>query len=152
MKVWHVTAGLMLALLLAGCGSLVPARVPPQLTHTPGPPVIVTDHEVRTVAFRAQYPRGWQVITGPAFADPWVIFLNPDQTALIVLALDPADTAVNPPGAGADVCRLDDTIHLAESQQIIVAVLAADGTCDPYVPVYRRMVDSLRPGTDFSDS
>lgn len=151
MKVWHV-AGLVLVLLLAGCGSLVPAQVPPQLTHTPGPPVIVTDNEVRTVAFRAQYPRGWQVVTGPAFADPWMIFLNPDQTALIVLALDPADTDVSPPAAGDDVCRLDDAIHLSESRQMVVAVLVADGTCEPYVPVYRRVVESLRPGIDFSDS
>ena len=149
---WPIAAGVALAILLAGCGTLVPAQVPPQLTHTPGPPVIVTDNEVRLTAFQARYPRGWQVITGPALGDPWVIFVNPDQTALIVLATNPADTEVSPPAAGDNVCRLQQSVQLGGSPpQTISAALAADSNCDNHLPTFAHILESLQPGTRINE-
>jgi hypothetical protein len=79
---------LLVALVFGGMGC-IPSRTPPQLTHTPGPPVTITDSELVTVAFRAQYPDGWRVITAAAAAPPSVILVGPGDTALIVLSAAP---------------------------------------------------------------
>lgn len=144
----RVAAGLALALLLAGCGALPAPAVPPQLTHTPGPPVVVTADEVRTTAFQARYPRGWKIITAAAFSDPWVIFLHPDETALIVLAQHADDAAVDPPQASGERCRVQRAVTLNDSQAgtVTAALVAEAGGCDAHLATFERTLASLRPG------
>jgi len=69
-------------LMLAAC---VPATVPPQLNATPGAAVVVTDGRYDAGAFSALRPDGWRVVTSAADAPPSVIFVAPDDTALIML-------------------------------------------------------------------
>jgi hypothetical protein len=66
--------------LLAGC---VPARVPPNLDDTPGPPVQVIDGTFETPLFAGNYPPGWRTITSPAGEPSFLIFVAPDNCALI---------------------------------------------------------------------
>lgn len=88
-----VVSLLMAALLIVGC---VPATVPPQLDHTPGPPLTVTDDRVQTAAFTVTRPDGWRVVTGEAAAPPSVILIAPDDTALVMLSAAPIDTPPRP--------------------------------------------------------
>lgn len=80
---------LMLIVLAWGVGGCVPARVPPHLSHTPGPSVIVTDGRYTSAAFGVMRPAGWRVITSPADTPPSVIFVAPDDRALVMVAVQP---------------------------------------------------------------
>ena len=47
---------------LAGCGTLLPAEPPPQLAHTPGAPIIVSETRIDAGIFQLAYPRDWRVV------------------------------------------------------------------------------------------
>lgn len=78
---------LLLALLLTGC-SLVPARVPPQLAHTPGPTIAFREGYVLLGAFAVPVPPQWRVIKTSTAKEPLrVVLAAPDDTILITAAL-----------------------------------------------------------------
>ena len=53
----------LLALIaLAGCGTLLPADPPPQLVHTPGAPIVVSETRIDAGIFELAYPRDWRVV------------------------------------------------------------------------------------------
>lgn len=76
-----------LFILVVGC---VPVHTPPQLESTPGVPVVVRQDAVDFGAFEVRYPAGWRVITGAADQPQNVILVSPDDEALILVTLDPA--------------------------------------------------------------
>lgn len=96
---------LLLLIVVGGCAPLVPATVPAQLAHTPGPPVVITTETYHAEPFSARYPGGWQVVTSAAFSSPWVVFVAPGGDAVIGLAIDPEDANIMPPGDPAGVRR-----------------------------------------------
>jgi hypothetical protein len=57
--------------------------------------VQVTDGTVITSAFRVARPDGWRVITSPADVPPFVIFVAPDDAALVLVSSSGLDD--NPP-------------------------------------------------------
>ncbi|MEO1644801.1 MAG: hypothetical protein AAFR67_06415 [Chloroflexota bacterium] len=74
-------------LLLTACGSLVPATTPPQLEHTPGVPISITDERITTPGFTVDYPDGWRVIkTSIAEAPLEFVFASPDGEMIITLS------------------------------------------------------------------
>jgi len=83
---------LWLALLMLG--ACVPASPPPQLGYTPGAPVTVTEQQVRNSAFTVTRPAGWRLITSAAGEPPTVIFVSPDDTALVMIS---AEAIEDPP-------------------------------------------------------
>ena len=56
--------------LITACAPLAPASAPPQLQHTPGIPVVVTENHVDAGIFRLDYPPSWRVAKlSPAAAE-----------------------------------------------------------------------------------
>jgi len=80
-----------LAAILMLVGACVPPTVPPRLTNTPGPAVIITDERVTAGGLRMDIPAGWRVITSAADA-PFTLFLAaPDACGIIALARRPVE-------------------------------------------------------------
>lgn len=79
-------------MLLGACAPIVPATAPPQLEHTPGAFVAVTDNFFDAGRFRVDYPKSWRVVkTSIAAADHLqVAFAAPDGSALTLTQADPA--------------------------------------------------------------
>ena len=72
------------AMLLAACGPLVPAQVPPQLSEEPGIFVVISDEQVETPAYRLSYPAGWRVVkTSLADAPVELVFVSADEALSI---------------------------------------------------------------------
>jgi hypothetical protein len=137
-------------MLLAACGPIVPARTPPQLAHTPGPAVIVTETEYRGELFQARYPPGWQVVTSAAFSDVWVIFISPDETAVIVLATDPEDAEITPPAAPERIRRVEETIELGNGSghdpddfEVIAVLVAPQETWEAHHVAFQRVLATI---------
>ena len=134
--------GFMLA--LSACGALAPAHPPPHLVYTPGPPVVVGDSVYEGGAFAVRYPRGWRVITAAAFSTPWVVFTTSDETALIVLALDPQDTQVVPANTPPDdLRRLERIIALENDSSLLAVLIAPRQQWNDFLPVFNHMVASV---------
>jgi hypothetical protein len=137
-------------MVLSACAALAPANTPPHLDYTPGPPVVITDQTYDAGPFSVRYPRGWRVITAAAFSTPWVVFTTPDETALIVLALDERDTEVAPANTPVDELRRQDQIVLLNpNQPLYAALIAPQNEWDTYTPIFDRVTASV---TTFSDS
>jgi hypothetical protein len=77
----------LLLIALTACQPLVPATTPPQLEHTPGAFVSVTDDSYDAGVFRVRYPEGWRVVkTSIAGAPMEVVFVSPDEEMTIRLS------------------------------------------------------------------
>ena len=83
---------ILFAMLLGGCAPIVPATAPPQLEHTPGAFVAVTDNFFDAGLFRVDYPKSWRVVkTSIAAADHLqVVFAAPDSSAVTLTQADAA--------------------------------------------------------------
>lgn len=90
---------LIMTLLLAGCGALVPAQTPPQLAQTPGAPVQISAGKILTMQFTVQAPPAWRVITSASIDPITLILAAPDNAALIVVS---AQQIVRPPRPQTD--------------------------------------------------
>ena len=135
---------LFLTIALSACGRLAPANTPPQLDYTPGPAAVITDETYDAGAFSVRYPLGWQVITPAAFSTPWVVFVTPDDTALIVLAMDNADTQVTPGNtAEADLDRLEETLELDNGETLYVVLVAPRGEWEDYAAIFEQVVATV---------
>jgi hypothetical protein len=131
-------------IVLSACATLAPANTPPHLDYTPGPPVVITDQTYDAGPFSVRYPRGWRVITAAAFSTPWVAFTTPDETALIVLALDAQDTEVTPANTPEDeLRRLDQDLMLNANQPLYAALIAPQSEWDTYAPIFDRVTASV---------
>lgn len=93
---------LLPVLLLASCIPFVPATVPPQLSHTPGVPIIVVEASPRegritTPAFNLRYPAGWRVVKlSPASESLRLALISPDEELRIQVSVLPLPTPTNP--------------------------------------------------------
>lgn len=89
LKLQNFYALLILTLLIVGlsaCRSLVPATTPPQLDHTPGIPITITEDTIITPDFSLNYPDGWRVVkTSIAGAPLSFAFASPDDAIVITL-------------------------------------------------------------------
>lgn len=124
-------AALLIVLLALAC---VPATLPPQLAHTPGPPVIITERQYDAGAFRLRYPAGWRVISSAAGAIPAVTLVAPGDEALIFVTLGDGDS---PPLPGAEY--LDRT----EVDGMTAWLRAPQGQQTTYEPVFAQLVASI---------
>ncbi len=109
----------LLVLVLAAC---VPATTPPQLDYTPGAPVVVTDGRYDAGAFTVARPDGWRVITSAADAPTTVIFVSPDDDALIMLATEGIG---EPPRPNTDEPLRDITQQIEQDGRTIAVYGAA---------------------------
>lgn len=70
-------------ILFAACQSLVPAQSPPQLSHTPGAPISITDNQIDAGWFTLDYPDGWRVVTSIALEPLELVLVSPDDAMVI---------------------------------------------------------------------
>lgn len=120
-------------LLMAAC---VPAEQPAQLDATPGTAVILTENTYTSTAFETWYPPDWRVVSSAAFADPWVVFADAEDTALMIVAVNADDTQLQPEMPR----QAEERVTLADGSMVYALLLAPD---DTYLPLYRRLVESL---------
>lgn len=128
-----------------GCGALVPAKLPPQLENTPGAPATITDRHFSTAAFSLVYPDGWIVITSPANTMPWGVFISPDETAVIVVSVEPLDPLPQPPVLLEGIALREETrtVALGEDTRVIVSLIAPETTWDSHYRHLERLADTL---------
>jgi hypothetical protein len=127
------------ALLLFG--ACVPVKVPLQLAYTPGPSAIITEREYDAGLFKAQYPAGWRVITSAATSPPSVIFVSPDDDALIVLGTDIGEA----PKPNVEGEIKSETRHLTIDNDLsLTAVLNASAEkWESFSTVFERVIESI---------
>lgn len=135
----------LLSVVLVACGSIVPATEPAQLHYTPGPPVVISDATYTSESFSVGYPSDWTVVTSAAFSDTWVVFISPDETAAIVLAIDPDDTKITPPITAEDtpLQRETATIQLSGGQAVTAALVAPTMDFDDLALIFEGIIASL---------
>lgn len=131
---------LMLSLLalslLAACTPLVPATTPPQLAHTPGVFIRVTDEQFSADFFRVNYPQDWRVVkTSIASAALQVVFVSPDETMSITLSETPLDAVDTP---------YMEVVPLGE-RVLYVAGQAPSPQWRDFETVFERIVNSIQP-------
>ena len=88
---------LFAAYAVSGC---IPARTPPQLSQTPGPAAVITDHQiVMPSGYTVQRPPDWRILLSAADAPEGLTLIAPDDRSMIVISPHsdypppPADTS-----------------------------------------------------------
>jgi hypothetical protein len=119
----------------------VPARVPDQLGHTPGPAVIVTDRVFDAGIFRVRYPAGWRIVTGEALFPVAVIFVAPDAKTTIKLQVGAADNPSPPDAQFQTVVR---RISLTDSTTITLIGSAPSGEWAAFMPIFEQVAASVQ--------
>lgn len=133
--------GCVCALLcVAALTACVPAAVPPQLDATPGPAVIVADRVEVAGLFSVQPPAGWRIITSAAGDPPSVLFIAPDDAALIGVGTAPDYTAPALPGADHSAARA----VAVDGVQVQAALRAPADAPDVFIAAFERVIASLR--------
>ena len=138
-----------LMLVLSACAAIAPADTPPHLDYTPGPPVVITDQTYDAGPFFLRYPQGWRVITAAAFSTPWVVLTTPDETALVVLALNKQDARVVPANPQEDkLRRLVQVLTLSTGQPLYTVLIAPQSEWEAFMPVFDRVTASITTPSD----
>lgn len=99
-------AALLILLTATTCTSLVPAKTPVQLDHTPGAFISIDEERIHAENFAFSYPQGWRVVKiNPAIEPLRFVLVSPDETMLIEVATTPLPQATPAPDAtqSADV-------------------------------------------------
>jgi hypothetical protein len=133
----------IILILATACGKLAPATVPAQLAQTPGPPVMISDGVYRSTAFEVAVPVDWEVVTSPAFSSPWVVFISPEEDAVIVVAVDEADTDVMPPQPAGQTQYRVEPVRLDNGQTVYAALITSAEHNDDYESMYNALQASL---------
>jgi hypothetical protein len=130
---------ILFALVMTGC---VPATVPSQLIATPGRAVIITEQQFDAGIFRVRYPPGWRVITGAATNPASVIFVSPDNMAIIQVATD----AIEAPMPQTDEpIRADKRQIKLDNGLTVTAILnAPENTWERFVLLFDQTIESVR--------
>ena len=129
--------------ILAACGQLAPAVVPAQLSQTPGPPITVSNGVYHSTGFEVKMPVGWQIISSPAYSQPWVVFLSPEEDAVIVVAQDETDTNVVPPIVDGGLETILSQVELRNSTVIFAALATSQERASFYTPLYQLLQESI---------
>lgn len=135
-----IIVGILLLSVLAAC---VPASVPPQLAHPPGPAVVVAERLVNVGTFQVEYPAGWRVITSAAGDPVSIIFAAPEGDALIMLG-ERIIAAPHPAGYAGDIRSERREIMLDNGVTMVAILNAPRDDWAGWLAVYESVVDSLR--------
>lgn len=130
-----------LLIMLSGCQSLVPARTPPQLSQTPGLPIIITDNHIDAGWFTLEYPDGWRVVTNVAVEPIRLTLVSPDDALIIFVAEDNClilDVTAEPGTYWRNNCpRTDERIlHLSGNPELAIQGI--------YDPIFDAVVASVQ--------
>ena len=128
---------IFLSLVLAGCAPIVPATTPPQLEHTPGAVVIVTENSFDAGVFQVDYPQSWRVVKTSIAASPLiqVVFVAPDKSAII---LSQSESVGDSSGEDEQFITLDNGVIIQ------VLVTASDDADDNFDALAEHLISSIR--------
>ena len=81
---------IVLCLSIGACAPIVPATTPPQLEHTPGAFVVVTNDTFDAGIFRVDYPQSWRVVKTSIASTEWiqVVFVSPDESSITLTQME----------------------------------------------------------------
>jgi hypothetical protein len=127
-------------LLLSAC---IPARTPVQLEYTPGPAVQVMDSTYDAGTFEVAYPDGWRVVTSAAGDPIRVIFVAPENDALIMVG-EGLTEAPAPAGYTGELSSERREITLDDGTVIVAILNAPPENWDARLALFERMVESIR--------
>ena len=131
---------IILLLLLSAC---IPARTPEQLAHTPGPAVQVMDSTYDAGAFEVMIPDDWRVVTSAAESPISVLFVAPEDDALVMVG-EGLTEAPAPAGYTGELRSERGEVAL-EDGTVIVAILNAPlENWDARLALFERVVESIR--------
>lgn len=127
--------------MIAVLSACVPTQTPPQLTFTPGAPIVITQHEVRTVDFVVDVPVDWRIVTAPAESASALTLVSPDEQALIYLT---SDLNGRPPEFSVD----GGTMVRYESKNAFMlgVLITRDETLDEFSVILEAIIDSAHQG------
>lgn len=105
--------GLLLMGLLAACGPIVPATVPPQVAQTPATAFITVERDrIHTDAFSLTYPAGWRVVKSSVADTPLTLVLvSPDDAQQIVVSAAPIPPISQSP---------DNVPHVSQATAVLI--------------------------------
>jgi hypothetical protein len=126
-------------LLFSAC---IPARTPAQLEYTPGPAVQVIDHIYDAGAFHVAYPDGWRVVTSAATSPVSVIFVAPENDALIMVG-EGLTEAPAPAGYTGDLRSERREIPLDNGVVIVAILNAPPENWDARLALFEEVVGSI---------
>lgn len=91
---WRYLA--ILFLFASACSPLVPAETPPQIQHTPGAFVTVSETRFDAGIFQLDYPSNWTVVKLSTADTNYlkVAFVAPDQSTVTLTQVENADKHV----------------------------------------------------------
>ena len=139
MKAW---CGLLMVMLVS-CAPLVPATVPPQLAHTPGPFVTIGPDHIITPHYRLSYPLGWRVVKlNTPDQPPAFVLVSPDEAIQVAIGQQAVEAIARSRGTidlSLDAARdlPSGRLHLR-----LIAPLERRAEAEGYL---RRLLSSLRP-------
>ncbi len=131
---------IFLSLVIGACAPIVPATTPPQLEHTPGAFVIVTNETFDAGVFRVDYPQSWRVVKTSIASTPLiqVVFVTPDESSITLTQMD----------AVSDTVKDDERIITLENDVIIqVLIKLSDDEDDTFLDYADQLIDSIRPNS-----
>lgn len=131
-----------MSMILSACQSIVPATSPPQLNHTPGASLSITDNQIDAGWFTLDYPDGWRVVTNESVAEFRLILVSPDDEMIIYI--DDARNGCAYPESTADAsiytridCIGDDRLQLQISGQVEIEAQAI------FDPIFDLVINSI---------
>ena len=131
---------ILLSLIIGACAPIVPATTPPQLEHTPGAFVVVTNETFDAGVFRVDYPQSWRVVKTSIASTPLiqVVFVTPDESSITLTQME----AVN------DATSSDERFITLENDVIIqVLIKPSDDADDTLLDLADQLINSIRPST-----
>lgn len=127
--------------LLSACSLLVPAKTPPQLEHTPGVPIIITDDYIDAGWFTIDYPDGWRVVKTSISGQPLaLVFASPDDEMTMSIQTDNCDIPENTPEP--DTETLNECIR-SDARFIHISGSPTLEQIDIYTAIFERVVESV---------
>lgn len=124
--------GVAIVILCASaCSPLAPAATPPQLRHTPGAFVTVSETRFDAGIFRLDYPSTWRVVKLSTAESNYlrVAFVAPDQSVVTLTQVEDAD---------------ENLIRLENGIALIVGIDASGSPSNSFSTAAERLVNSIR--------
>jgi len=133
---------LLLMIMLSACQSIIPAQSPPQLEHTPGVPISITDNQIDAGWFTLDYPDGWRVVTNIAGEPLELVLVSPDDLMVINIYTRSncaiPDVTPEPGTYWRDGCQGD-----SQGQHVHVSGRPDTEFQDIYDPIFDAVRDSI---------
>lgn len=132
-----------LLMSMTACSSIAPPSIPAQLENTPGAYVRVTERYYENDTFRVESPDGWRVQTSPATSAPYVLFIAPDETALMLFATEALDPLPQPNLDPERLTTDSRTVMLDNGVEVYSALIAPTDGFDESLALYEFIVSTL---------